>query len=93
MEQLDAAEAEIVEVAVGAEVLVETRAALAEVADKLAEEALGDLVRVAAEALELAVAPQAPGLHLAGDRAADGTVEVEAGNTSNLGGELREELA
>lgn len=90
-EQLDAAEAEIVEVVVGAEVLVETRAAVAGVADKLAEEVLGDLALVTAEALALVLAPQAQGLDLAVDQAAVGTVEAAAENTSSPGGEWREE--
>lgn len=77
-------EAEIVGVVVGAEVLVEMRAALAGAVDKLAEEALGGLGRVTAEDLEPVAALQARGLDLAGDRAAAETVEVVAENTSSL---------
>ena len=84
-ERLDAAQAEIpVGVVVRAEVLEETRAPLAGVVDKLAEEALGRLVPVLAEASER-VALEALGLmQQAGDQAAAGTVEAAAGNTSSL---------
>lgn len=82
---MDAAQAEIpVGVVVRAEVLEETRAPLAGVVDKLAEEALERLAPVPAEASEQ-VALEAPGLlQQAGDQAAAGTVEAAAGNTSNL---------
>ena len=84
-EQSAAAEVEIVAAAVVVEVLVETPAgAVVEAVDKLAEEVLEDLGRVTAEDLERVLAMQAQGLDLAGDRAAVGTAEVAAGNTSSL---------
>ena len=90
-EQLDAAEVEIVEVVVQAAVLEETRAALPEVPDKLAEEARGHHVQLTAVGLEPVVGPQTQGLDLAVDLAAVGTVEVAAENTSSLCGESKEE--